>query len=132
MRTMFLMTGRLALVLLAAIAALGSVPSALGDSPKVSPADAINHIGEVATVCGRVASAKYAADANRQPTFLNLDKPYPDHIFTAVIWGSDRAAFVYAPESLADRQICVTGTIQLYRGKAEIKVSKPTQIQTSG
>jgi nuclease S1 len=85
----------------------------------------------MATICGRVASATNATNANRQPTFLNLDKPYPNHIFTAVIWGSDRSAFPYVPESLADRRICVTGTIRVYRGKAEIIVSGPNQIQTS-
>jgi hypothetical protein len=131
MRTTILVAGKLGLVLLAAIATLSAPPSAIADAAKVSPADAINHVGQMATICGRVASAKYATNANRQPTFLNLDKPYPSHIFTAVIWGSDRAAFPYAPESLADRRICVTGTIRVYRGRAEIIVSGPNQIQTS-
>jgi hypothetical protein len=27
----------------------------------------------------------------RQPTFLNLDAPYPQHIFTVVVWGESRA-----------------------------------------
>jgi len=123
--------GKLGLVLLAAFATLGAPPISIADADRVSPADAINHVGHMVTVCGRVASAKYATSANRQPTFLNLDKPYPNHVFTAVIWGSDRAAFPYAPESLADHRICVTGTIQVYRGKAEIIVSGPNQIQTS-
>lgn len=131
MRASNFIAGTLAPALLAAIAILGAPPSAIADSAETSPAAAINHVGQMATVCGRVASAKYATNANRQPTFLNLDKPYPNHLFTAVIWGSDRAAFPYAPESLANRRICVTGTIQLYRGKAEIVVSGPNQIRTS-
>lgn len=52
-----------------------------GESYK--PSDAINHVGESATVCGAVASAKYATSTRRQPTFLNLERPYPNHIFTA-------------------------------------------------
>jgi hypothetical protein len=131
MRTITFMAGKLGLALFAAFATLGSPSSAIADADRVSPADAINHVGRMATVCGLVASAKYATSANRQPTFLNLDKPYPNHVFTAVIWGSDRAAFPYAPESLADRRICVTGTIQVYQGKAEIIVSGPSQIQTT-
>jgi len=131
MRMMTFMAGKLGLALLVLFGTLGGPPSATADAEKVSPADAINHAGQVATICGRVVSAKYATSANRQPTFLNLDKPYPNHVFTVVIWGSDRAAFPYAPELLADRQICVTGTIQVYRGKAEIIVSGPSQIQTS-
>jgi len=51
-------------------------------SPDISPAEAAKHIGEKATVCGVVASARYASRSKGQPTFLNLDKPYPNQIFT--------------------------------------------------
>jgi|ERR1700691_2795646 len=118
-------------LLFAAVLALSALPGAMADGARLSPAEAINHVGQTATICGRVASVKYATTAKGQPTFLNLDKPYPDRVFTAVIWGSDRAAFSYAPESLEDHRICVTGTIQLYRGKPEVIVSRPNQIQKS-
>ena len=49
----------------------------------ISAAEASKHVGEKATVCGVVASASYASRTKGQPTFLNLDKPYPDAIFTA-------------------------------------------------
>lgn len=118
---------------LAAILALatGRVSKALADDSSVAPVDAIHFVGQVATVCGVVASAKYASQANGQPTFLNLDKPYPDHVFTAVIWGRDRQAFSYNPESLAARRICVTGAVRLYRSKPEIVVSQSNQIRTT-
>jgi len=60
---------------------------------RVSPIEAKDHIGELATVCGQVASARFAARAAGNPTFLNLDRAYPNHIFTALIWGNDRAKF---------------------------------------
>ena len=106
--------------------------NALADSSPISAADAIKFVGSSATVCGQVASAKYASSTNGKPTFLNLDQPFPNQIFTVVIWGNDRAAFPYAPESLAHRKICVTGKIQLYREKPEIVVSAPDQIKTTG
>ena len=56
-------------------------PAALG---RLSPEDAANHIGETATVCGAVASAKYEANAQSQPTLLDLGKAYPSAVFTAV------------------------------------------------
>jgi hypothetical protein len=118
-------------ICIAALMVLGLLDSAPADGTNISAADAIHFVGQVATVCGRVASAKYAADSKGQPTFLNLDKPYPNHVFTAVIWGKDRGAFSDAPESLAGRHICVSGTVQLYRGKAEILVSGPNQIQST-
>jgi len=39
--------------------------------------------------CGLVASATYAAQAMAAPTFLNLGKSYPNHVFSAVTLGSD-------------------------------------------
>ena len=53
--------------------------------------DAAKHAGEVQTVCGMVASSKFASQSKKQPTFINLDQPYPNQIFTIVIWGSDRS-----------------------------------------
>ena len=90
---------------------------------------AAEHDGEVATVCGEVASATYAARSRGRPTFLNLDEPYPDHIFTIVIWGENRGRFREAPELLyRDKRICVTGEIETYRGKPQIEVEEPGQI----
>jgi DNA/RNA endonuclease YhcR with UshA esterase domain len=129
MRMMTFRARKLALAPLAALIILGAWRNAVADAFSLSPGDAIKHVNQTATVCGIVVSAKYATSSEGQPTFLNLDKPYPNNVFTAVIWGSDRAAFPYAPESLADRRICVTGTVKLYRGKAEIIVSGPSQIR---
>lgn len=92
------------------------------------PEQAAEHVGERARVCGVVASAKFATSSRKQPTFLNLGTPYPQHIFTALIWGKDRSAFPYAPESLMGEEICVQGTIAGYRGKPEIIVTHPSQI----
>jgi hypothetical protein len=118
-----------ALMSVLAFTMLNSPSGVLADATNISAAEAIHFIGQVATVCGRVASAKYASETKGQPTFLNLDQPYPNHVFTAVIWGKDRGAFPYAPESFAGRRICVSGTVQLYREKAEIVVSMASQIQ---
>lgn len=73
------------------------VGQALGS---VSPEDAIDYLGERATVCGTDASATYATGSRGQPTFMNLDRPYPRHVFTALIWGNDRSRFPYPSESL--------------------------------
>ena len=53
----------------------------------ISAQEAINHVGEVQTVCGIVASTKFSTRSRRQPTFLNLDQPYPNHIFTVLFGG---------------------------------------------
>ena len=94
---------------------------------KVAPAEAIHHVGQTATVCGRVVSAKYVTKG-RQPTLLNLDQPYPNQVFTAVIWGEVRPKFKQPPETLEGKSICVTGAISAYKGKAEMVVEDPGQI----
>jgi DNA/RNA endonuclease YhcR with UshA esterase domain len=96
---------------------------------KLSATEAKDHIGETATVCGSVASTRYAASTRGQPTFLNLDKSYPNQIFTVVIWGSNRSKFG-APESeYKGKRICVTGKITEYRNVPQIIAERPQQIQ---
>jgi len=95
----------------------------------LTAAEAKNHVGEKATVCGKVVSARFAKDSKGQPTFLNLDEPYPNHIFTIVIWGSDRDKFGDILTKYSVKTVCVTGKISSYQGKPEIAVSDPSQIE---
>jgi DNA/RNA endonuclease YhcR with UshA esterase domain len=95
----------------------------------INPIDAHKYIGMQKTVCGIVASATYAIRSRGKPTFLNLDQPNPNEIFTVVIWGSDRNKFKNPPEIfLKGKRICVTGTIETYRGKPQIVVGSPDQV----
>jgi DNA/RNA endonuclease YhcR with UshA esterase domain len=96
---------------------------------KLTAAEAKDHVGETATVCGSVVSTRYAASTKGQPTFLNLDKPYPNQVFTVLIWGENRSKFG-APESeYKGKQICVTGKIAVYKGAPEIVVNDPQQMR---
>jgi micrococcal nuclease len=95
----------------------------------INPIDAQKYIGMEKTVCGTVASANYAIRSKGRPTFLNLDQPYPNQIFTVVIWGSDRNNFKNPPETFfRGKTICVTGIIESYHGKPEMVVHSPDQI----
>lgn len=106
------------------------IASSVFSANNISPEDAINHIGEQATVCGTVASTKFSTKSGRQPTFLNLNRAYPNHIFTALIWGSDRDKFPNSPEIYyRNKRICVSGMIEQYKGTPEIIVRNPTQIK---
>lgn len=71
----------------------------------ITAEQAKNHVGETAKVCGQVASARLAFRTRGQPTYLNLDKPYPHQIFTAVIWGLDRGKFGDPQQSYLNKQI---------------------------
>ena len=51
-----------------ALATLSSPSRVLADATNISAADAIHFVGQVATVCGKVASAKYASETNQRMT----------------------------------------------------------------
>ena len=96
---------------------------------KLSTAEAKDHIGATATVCGNVASSRYAVSTKGQPTFLNLDKPYPNQVFTILIWGSNRAKFGRPEVDYKDKHVCVTGKITKYRAAPEIIANDPREIK---
>jgi DNA/RNA endonuclease YhcR with UshA esterase domain len=111
------------LIVLAGVAAAAQAPSTL------TAAQAQQHLGERATVCGKVATANFASGARGQPTFLNLDAPYPKAIFTVVIWRDMRSRLGGSPEvSYKGQTICVSGQITSYRGDPQIVISDPKQI----
>jgi len=107
-------------MLFAATCSATSTEKITASESKIPASEAKNHLGQTATVCGVVASARYADSAKGKPTFLNLDKPYPNAIFTAVIWEADRPKFGQPETELKDKRICVTGKIEEYRGGPEI------------
>ena len=100
-------------------------------SVKLSATEAKNHIGQQATVCGKVASTRYASTSRGKPTFLNLGKPYPNQVFTILIWGENREKFGTPEEKYRDQQVCVTGNITEYRGAPEIVASDPHTIEVA-
>ena len=115
MRGLFLRVG----ICLLSISAFGA---------NLTPAEAAKHVGENATVCGLVASVSTATRSNGSPTFVNLDKAYPNQVFTILTWGSDLARFSPAPSTWNGKQVCATGTISLYRNVPEIVAREAGQI----
>jgi hypothetical protein len=105
-----------------------TIPFALGQKTLIASA-AKDHVGEMATVCGEVASTHYAARSRGNPTFINLDKPYPNQIFTVLIWGSDRPKFGDPEEMYGNKHICAAGKINDYKGVPEIVAYEPSQIK---
>jgi len=87
------------------------------------------HVGEQGTVCGIAVGAHFAANTKGEPTFINLDKPYPTQIFTIVIWGGDRPKFGNPEQEYSDKHVCVTGMITVFRDVAEIVAHDPAAIK---
>ena len=87
--------------------------------PIIQSSEASEHIGQRATVCGVVVSKNTSEQSNGKPTFVNLDRSFPQQNFTIVIWGKDSPAVGDFP---ATGKVCVTGTIDTYRGNPQIAV----------
>ncbi|HLW54238.1 MAG TPA: DNA-binding protein [Candidatus Angelobacter sp.] len=98
------------------------------EAGNLTAAEARNHIGESATVCGEVTSVHFAAGSKGTPTFVNLDKAYPNHIFTILIWGDDLPNFNELPTRWEGKKACATGMINLYGGVPEIVAKTQDQI----
>jgi DNA/RNA endonuclease YhcR with UshA esterase domain len=110
-------------------AVLFIVATSVPAQERIIPSEAARYAGKKATVCGQVTSTNYAEDSKGRPTYLNLDRAYPNQKFNAVIPGENRDKFSKPPEiNYAGKKICVTGTINVFRGVAEIVVRDPSQI----
>jgi micrococcal nuclease len=97
-------------------------------SAEYAAKEADKHIGEKATVCGVVLSSHYAKSSKGEPTFLNLDVAYPEHIFTVLIWGDDREQFKKPEVRYKNQKICVHGEIGSYKGIPQIILYSKKQL----
>jgi exonuclease VII large subunit len=105
-------------------ALLTAVTATTAQSVKI--ADAMNHLGETGTVCGKVVSEWTATSSKGEPTFINLDTPYPNQTFRIVIWEEDRQDIGSLPSQ--GSRVCATGKIQTYRGVPQIVVRSVGQL----
>ncbi len=79
------------------------------------------------TVCGTVVSTHKSRKGN---TFLNLDKSFPNQVFSVTIWESDHVNFSYEPSVfLKDKKVCVTGKVGEYQGIPSMYLKHERNIQ---
>jgi len=102
--------------------------AAAAQAESISPDEAAKHAGEDVTVCGVVAGAKYAAQVRGGLTFIDFGKPYPNAAFTAMIFAENRAKFGTPEKGLPGKQVCVSGRVQMFKGKPEIVLTDPKQL----
>lgn len=91
----------------------------------VNACEAIEHLNEEAIVEGKIAEVYVSKNNN---AFLNFEKPYPNQCFTAVIFSHYLDKF----KNLKDYEgnvVRVKGKIKEYKGKAEIILKDPNQIE---
>ncbi len=84
--------------------------------------------GRESIVEGKVADSYH--DLKSNTVFLNFEKAYPNHCFVAVIFSSDLYKFVENPENYyLNKTVRVMGEIKEYKGKPEIILETPNQIE---
>ena len=90
---------------------------------------AASKAGSTVSIVGKVVSTKFISKS--QSTFLNLDKVFPNQIFSITIWNNARRNFSFKPEAAFDEKyIVVTGKVTLDKnGVPTINVKSEEQIQ---
>jgi len=83
--------------------------------------------GRNVSICGTVVSSHFSKAGN---VLLNLDKGYPNQVFTAFIKGEDLKHFSYSPDlEFKNESVCITGKVEKMGENPAIFVTKDTQIR---
>jgi hypothetical protein len=99
----------------------------------VNPADAKNHIGETATVCGKVVDnqvSKYGLGGRGKPVTFDLDQPQPNQVFYFVTFGAQPDGPPEAIAAYQGKRVCVTGKIASAASGPYILAADRSQIKT--
>jgi DNA/RNA endonuclease YhcR with UshA esterase domain len=113
------------LVLVGLVAGSLSISALAQTLTAVPDTEAAQHVGQQVTVEGVVVAVFTSKSGN---TFLNFGAPYPAQTFTGWVPAGTPLASDPSLQSFQGKRIRITGTIQLYRGKPEIKILSRDQL----
>ena len=83
--------------------------------------------GKKHNVCGKVVSTKKTASGH---VFINLDKQFPNQIFSISIFESNMVNFDYAPEVyLMNKEVCFKGEIGEFNGTSSMVIDNGKQVK---
>jgi endonuclease G, mitochondrial len=79
------------------------------------------------SICGTVVSARQSGRGN---IFLNLDKSFPNQVFTVTIFKDNVVNFSYEPHViLMDKQVCVSGNVSEFNGVPSMIIENESAIE---
>lgn len=82
---------------------------------------------DIIKVCGTVVSTKLSSKGN---VFLNLDKGFPNQIFTVSIFKDQLINFTYAPQiELMGKTICIEGKVADFNGTPSMVIEHEKSIE---
>ncbi|PHN06696.1 DNA/RNA non-specific endonuclease [Flavilitoribacter nigricans] len=97
-------------------------PSLAAGHFNTAQAKAYMGTGNTINVCGQVVSSRYSRSGN---LWLNLDKQYPNQIFSVYIRKADLVNFPFDGEKhWLNQQVCFTGVVQNMNGTPTIRIER--------
>lgn len=91
--------------------------------------DVAKYVGDTVQFCSKVYSTRYYEGSVGKPTLLDVRANFSEPLVNTIVLGEDRKAFNDAPEILyVNREVCISGIVQLYNGSPQILIRKREQI----
>ena len=92
---------------------------------------AIQNVGKLRAVCGKVQSTYINSNTASQRIYLNMGREYPNHTFTGLIWySSNKDNFDGRPDKkYKKKNICISGVISTFNEKPQIQIDFENQIE---
>jgi endonuclease G len=83
--------------------------------------------GERISVCGKVVGSRYSRTGN---LWLNLDKQFPNQIFSVFIRKKDLVNFSYDPKLELEYQVvCFEGTVDIFNGTPTMNLEREEDVR---
>ncbi|HVW95352.1 MAG TPA: hypothetical protein VHA56_05260 [Mucilaginibacter sp.] len=89
---------------------------------KFSAEDFAKNLGKTGTLCDTVYSLRVMSDTL---ALLNMGGAYPNQKYTVAVKGN-KITLDYA--NLKGKPLCVTGVFLMFKGRPEIQIAEPEQI----
>ena len=113
--------------LFAILSLLLSLPLTRADDlPVIKDSDAIQYVGKNVEVRGFVVSVTTSPLGT---AFISFGGEYPNQTFAGFIEAGSKVTADQRIDTLQGKVVGITGTIELYQGKPEIKVTSTDQIK---
>ena len=94
--------------------------------PVIKDWEAVQYVGKTVEVRGLVVSVTISPLGT---AFINFGREYPDQTFAGFIAAGSKMADDQRVAALQGKTIGITGTIELYLGKPEIKITSADQFK---
>lgn len=92
----------------------------------ITAAVAAEKVGEEVTVKGKVVTTFYAEFSKGKPTFLNLEKPFPNNPMAIIIFEDQLELLNINAKDYRDKTVLVKGIVKQYKDEAKPYKYKPS------